>query len=179
MIYRPANGSILSGEQAQQYGERLEILFASHNRELTAEDVLKDARKPESVMHDFFNWDDESAAEQYRLSQAKYLLRSIHVVIKREDNPDEELITRAIHHVHITEEEPQSVDGEEAPKEETRRVYVHINRILSEVDLRDQIIQEAMRQIVAWRARYKQYEELAEVHKAIAVVQEKLALAVV
>lgn len=42
---------------------------------LTPEAVLADAADPESVLHDCFEWDDTKAAHQYRLDQARSLIR--------------------------------------------------------------------------------------------------------
>lgn len=42
---------------------------------LKPEDVLDDARNPNSPLHDCFTWDDTVAAEAYRLTQAKAVIR--------------------------------------------------------------------------------------------------------
>lgn len=43
--------------------------------DLKPEDVLDDARNPNSPLHDCFTWDDSIAAEAYRLIQAKAVIR--------------------------------------------------------------------------------------------------------
>lgn len=49
--------------------------------ELTAESVLAEAKRKRSPIHDFFEWDDSEAALQYRLEQARRLIRRVHVTI--------------------------------------------------------------------------------------------------
>jgi hypothetical protein len=49
---------------------------------LRAEDVVQAARDPASPLHDRFEWDDEKAAEQHRLAQARTLIRTVTIEIK-------------------------------------------------------------------------------------------------
>jgi len=53
---------------------------------LTAEDVVAAARKRESPLHGCFEWDDNKAAECWRLEQARGLIRSVQVTITMDDN---------------------------------------------------------------------------------------------
>ena len=42
---------------------------------LRPEDVVEQARSPKSVLHGLFQWDDSEAAREYRLWQARELIR--------------------------------------------------------------------------------------------------------
>ena len=44
---------------------------------LTPDEVVHIASDPESPLHEAFDWDDASAAHQYRLDQARSLIRSV------------------------------------------------------------------------------------------------------
>jgi hypothetical protein len=46
------------------------------------ENVLKRAESATSPLHGFFTWDDEKAAEEWRIMQARYLIRSFKVEIE-------------------------------------------------------------------------------------------------
>jgi chorismate mutase len=46
---------------------------------LEAEDVLSAASNPKSPLHPMFEWDDRTAAHNYRLDQARELIRSVHI----------------------------------------------------------------------------------------------------
>ena len=48
---------------------------------LTAESVLADATDPLSPLHSRFEWDDKVAAFEYRLEQARLIVRKAHVNI--------------------------------------------------------------------------------------------------
>lgn len=55
---------------------------------LKAEDVVNAARHPDHVLHRFFEWSDDAAAEQWRLMQARQLIRKVMVVGPSEDDND-------------------------------------------------------------------------------------------
>src|SRR6185312_2039420 len=57
------------------------------NGRLIPSDVVSAARDPESPLHSHFTWDDAEAAEQYRLDQARTLIRSVRVEITVRDVP--------------------------------------------------------------------------------------------
>jgi hypothetical protein len=180
MKYSAAKGSRLSDEQAQMFGERIEILQEEYNGEVTPDVLLEDAKGIDSPLHNWFEWDDTNAARAYRRQQAYYLLRSIHVVVQVND---EEMTTRAFHHVTIQETEPERDEGDgmhqeaEVLEPESRRVYVSIQRIVTDADLRQQIIEDAMHQLQSWRRRYQQYTELAQIFGAIDAIQGTLEMA--
>lgn len=52
---------------------------------LTAAEVVQHARDPASPLHHLFEWDDEKAAHEHRLDQARALIRSCQVVVERRD----------------------------------------------------------------------------------------------
>ena len=162
MIYKAAKGAALSDEQAQQYGEHIASTFGNGHLGVTPDELVEDARNPDSPTHDFFEWDDSAAAAHYRNQQARYLLRAIHVVI---ESDNEEIETRAFVHVSVSE-----------PEKEPRKVYTTVQHALSNDELKVQVIEEALRQLERWRKRWSQYNELATVFAAIDQVQEEMAL---
>ena len=56
--------------------------IASSNKDrITPEMILSPASKKTNPMHDYFEWDNSSAGHQYRVIQARRLIRSIKVTI--------------------------------------------------------------------------------------------------
>lgn len=51
---------------------------------MTAEEVLADAKQPESVLHDLFDWDVARAAEQFWLDRTRAIIRVVRVVVYTE-----------------------------------------------------------------------------------------------
>ena len=79
-------------------GEELEKIRQNSGGKLLPEVVVDEARSEESPLHPAFEWDDTTAAEEYRIGQARQIIRAVHVV----------------------------VIGTKPPK--TRPVFVHINK---------------------------------------------------
>lgn len=48
---------------------------------LTANDVVEAARDPRSPLHEHFEWDDDAAAEAWRIEQARRLIRTVRLVV--------------------------------------------------------------------------------------------------
>ncbi|MEK9724887.1 MAG: hypothetical protein VW405_15575 [Rhodospirillaceae bacterium] len=67
---------------AQVVGERLEHLRQVGGGQLTTKAVVKDARPVKAALHPCFTWDDAKAGEQWRLHEARNLIRSVEVVVK-------------------------------------------------------------------------------------------------
>jgi len=53
---------------------------------IRAADVVAAAQSPDSPLHPCFTWDDSEAAKQWRLEEARALIRNVRVV--RDDTPD-------------------------------------------------------------------------------------------
>jgi hypothetical protein len=68
--------------------DELQRLYDEHHH-LTPRIVLEDARDESSALHSQFEWDDDAAAEQYRLVQAARLIRRIRVRYVAPDGDDE------------------------------------------------------------------------------------------
>ena len=142
--------------EAQVVGEELDRLEKKAGS-LTAEAVVKAATPKRSVLHRCFEWDDKKAANEHRLSQARYILRSIEVVF--EENPDDEnsrtIEIRAFHNV-------EKDDGEKA--------YVTLNQARNNENYWQQVKDRALSEILAWQNKYKSINEFEVVFDAIAQV---------
>ena len=71
-------------DQLKQARLEIQRIADEQGGEITAAQVVNEARKPDSSLHSLFDWDDQSAAEKHRLTQARTLIRSIRVEIKTE-----------------------------------------------------------------------------------------------
>ena len=74
--------------------DRIVELAEANGGRITPEQVLEDARDPESPLHNYFEWDVETAARQYWLDQARTLIRSVKIVTREE--PPTEIPLRAL-----------------------------------------------------------------------------------
>lgn len=68
--------------QRKAIEERLERIRLRNNGVLTPEAVVADAASKSSPLHSEFEWNDKRAAHQYRLDQARELIRKVTVEIR-------------------------------------------------------------------------------------------------
>ena len=156
MVYRWREGTHPKVE-AQAAGEHLEALRAASGA-LTARLVVDDAKAAESPLHEAFEWDDSKAADEYRLVQAREIMRGVAVVIS-DDGDDEEKTSRAF--VVVTQNEQDR--------------YESIQVVMKDPAMRQQVLTRALRELEAWERKYRELEEFAGVVKAIEKSRKKLA----
>lgn len=139
----------------KEVGDHLAFLRKHHKGELTPKDVVDDARNRNSPLHPFFEWDNTAAAEAYRLSQARGLIRSVVAIYRDDAAPGGPAIVRMAAYSHISE------PG--APH------YRETSEAMQLTKTRQLVLQRAWRELQAWRKRYK---DLAEFSELFAVVDE-------
>ena len=85
MIYEWVRASHFTHLDAQVIGEHLVHLREAYDG-LTAAVVVKDAQNLKAPTHTAFEWNDTRAAKEYRLEQARGLLRAMVVVMSAPDD---------------------------------------------------------------------------------------------
>ncbi len=143
--YSKRPGFHLKGDVAE-IGKRLQKLEGSGG-EISPAVVVEDAQDPQSPLHDEFEWNDTLAAQEYRLEQARYVLRAIETEWTYEE-------------VDIKTRSYASIDADDTPYRETRKV-------LTNKELRQQWKAQALLELKRWRAKYAQISELNEIFKAV------------
>lgn len=141
---------------ADGVGQHLEMLRERFKGELTPADVVADAKNHNSPLHSFFEWDDGEAAEQWRLQQARGLIRAVVAVYVDETEPAKRIQA----FVHIPE------SG--APH------YRSTEHAMSQERTRDMVLRQAWREFQSWKKRYAHLDELAEFFKSVDRAAKKL-----
>lgn len=154
MIYKFKPGSFLKGD-AQAVGERLTQIRKTHGS-LTPYDVVQDAKKESSVLHSYFQWDNEQAAHEYRLQQARHLVAC--VVITEADDHELKAPIRAF--VNLSSE------GESS--------YENTIEVMSDEVLRERVLDALEADMERQREKLQAFQELAEVVEGIDIVQERV-----
>lgn len=147
--YKAGKGARYSDEEAQMIGETLEK-FRKQNKRLNSELVVKKASDPKSCLHKFFDWDDSLAAQQWRLQQARVLIRHLRVIVEIDG---EQIERRAFAHVLV------KIKDKEFPE----KAYVPVSITDKKSEARVQVIQQAMNELDSWIEKYRHYEELTHV----------------
>lgn len=143
-------------------GERLFKLTKQAQNKLTPHIVVEDARPPHSPLHAAFEWDDRIAGEEYRLYQARNLIRNLRVIVEQSATP--ETPKRVFVHVALQEE-----TGEKKG-ESVSRYYTPVVIAMQSPAIRDSILERALAELSAFRQKYSELKELAAVFAAIDAV---------
>jgi len=119
----------------------------------TPKQVVDIARDESTELHKCFEWDDDIAAEKYREVQAKDVLRSL--VVKHVEAPKNEGEEEQITQFRVFESAPE------------KNVYKSTALIVQNPDEHAKLIAQARRELEAFKKRYENIVELANVIAAI------------
>jgi hypothetical protein len=148
MIYQWKPGSAVKVDP-QIAGEELDRIRTWNNGRLTSEMVVEASRGADAPLHSAFEWDDRKAAQAHRLEQARYVIRSVEIIIDK--GGEESMPIRAF--VSVLRDEDRSFTS-----------TVHA---LADPDLRAQVLADAWKELEAWRKRHAELVEFARVFSAI------------
>lgn len=130
--------------------EITQAMEASGSDTITAEHVVKMARSKSSALHDYFEWDNNKAGNEYRLEQARRLLRRITIT----RDPDHGKPVQVF--VSLSNDRKNSGGG-----------YRLMREVLSDSELREELVKTALSEFQAMRRRYQRVTELSSVFAAI------------
>jgi len=133
-----------------------EVLEVQKIYGLTAESLLKKASKRSSSLYEFFDWDNSSAGDKWRLQQARLLINEIKIVVDDKEWYAFENVSISIN------------DKDVSPKNKfSLREYKPIVEIMDNVDYRNQLIQRALSEARYWRERHSKLVELKSIFYSI------------
>lgn len=108
---------------------------------VTADLLLERARSVSSCLHGVFEWDDERAAHEHRLAQARLVLRSLQIV-----TPNGEAARMYV-----------AVDVEESRGKQ----YVPTVQAMKVPEWREFVMEEALNDLRSLKAKYAAFKEMA------------------
>lgn len=132
--------------------EELAEVRALHDGYLRPADVVEFARDPDTALHTQFEWDDSEAAAQYRLIQARTVIRMDVTVISSSPAPIRANVSL------LTDR--QAGNG-----------YRQMVDVLADEDLRRQLLAQALSELQTVKRRYEHLSALARVWDAVDAVQ--------
>jgi hypothetical protein len=135
----------------QAVTKELKRIAAAHGGELQPKTVVDAARFKTSVLHHYFDWNDSSAAEKYRLWQARMLIR---VLVSYVETSDGERV-------------PCRVFVSLTPDREDDSGYRITTAVLSDPAQRQQLLADAKAEMKRFMLKYRRLTELAEVFTAM------------
>ena len=137
---------------ANTAGAVCEQLEAAGN--LSAKSLLDVSRPEDAPLHSEFEWNDSIAAEKFREEQARCIIR--HLVVRLDEKPNEQV--RGFFRIEQT----------------VQQSYTNVTTILTQRDLRSQLIQQALEEMAAFQRKYSTLTELAIIFEAAAKVRNAI-----
>ncbi len=131
------------------YIEELELIRKKNKGLIRPEDVVEYAKDENTDLHSRFDWNDDIASVKWRLHQARNIIRMVVIV---EENTKESYRM----YVSLNDDRDSETGG-----------YREIYSVLSDKELRNQMIVEAKQELDIFRNKYSALEELKTVFEAI------------
>lgn len=129
-----------------EWQQELKRIAKKHGGVINPLDVVAAARNPKSPLHPKFTWDDSEAASQYRIWQARQLIRVVVTIIPR---------TETTERVWVSLTSDRGNGG-----------YRALVDVLSDDEMRAQLLTEAKAEFAVFRAKFGRLAELAKVFQA-------------
>lgn len=131
----------------------LKRIALEHGGLLKPEIVVDEARPKSSPLHSRFDWDNSSAAEKYRIWQARQLIAvSVELLAGTDEKMD----------VFVSLTTDRKEGG-----------YRIMSQVLSDTEMREQMLDDALAELELFRDKYRRLKELSEVFTAIRKVKKK------
>lgn len=142
--------------RTEQIRAALTALAEANNGLLNPAHVVDAARNPESVLHSEFEWDDDAAADSYRLAQAGALIRRVKFTLVRQDHETKQITVRTTRAFQSRPSQRTADAG-----------YESVEQIMADPVKRDELIDQVLRELTAYRRRYADLLALSNVWAAI------------
>lgn len=142
---------IIKADANKVANEMQSIGYANGNDEFTPQELVNYARKnPNSELHKCFEWDDTIAAEKYRVSQARDVIRYLRITIPNEEGNLEKTNVRLF----------VSTNNHDNNYKATEIVFQNKTEY-------DKLLAEAMSELQAFKQKYKGIKELSKIFALI------------
>lgn len=151
--YEWVTGCRWGGHDPNEVAKCLEKIKSNNDGSLYPQAVVDTASDPSHPMHDMFLWDNDLAGNEFRLDQARSILRSVRIIHITKGKE----VSR-IAYVHVTRQ---------VEKDRPVSYYEDTETAFKSKEYRDQVLEEALRLLRGLRMRYAELKELSTVWKVI------------
>lgn len=136
-----------------RWQQELEKVRAKHHGRLHPKDVVATARDKANPLHDHFEWDDTKAGQAYRLQQAVMLIQQVTFLPADSDEPVRAYVSLSSDRL-------------------ARRGYRAMADVLSDRQLRAQLLADALAELKAFSSRYDRIRKVAKVEPVFTAIQK-------
>lgn len=128
----------------------------SEDGKLKAEEaVIWASNHPDSKLYNKLEWDDNKAGHEYRIWQMRKIIEVTVIIIPQTNEPVQA-------YVSLYSDRNQAGGG-----------YRPITEVLSQDDLRKQLLRQALKEFTTWEQRYSNLQELDKIFKAAKRIKDK------
>ena len=113
---------------------------------LTAKRLVDENRNQDTLLHNYFEWNNEKAGENWREQQARMIIRSL-VIVKEKEN----------------EEIPTVRAFVNLKSQDSGRAYYNTIRVLKNQDTREILLMHAKRDLESFSQKYQSFNEFAKI----------------
>jgi len=147
--------------------DRLKAAAKKRKEPFGSAHVVAAAKSTRNPLHGEFEWNNAKAAHAHRLEKARYIIRSLEVVVTKKVGGKVQSSQTLRQYTSLG---TGTEDGEDSQFHDTQDV-------LSDAEMRLQVLTKIWRQLVGLRRQYVDYKEFAEVWSAIDDVEDGMAAA--
>ena len=131
-----------------------EIQHATVDGRVGMQTLVDNAKPKDAPLHGEFDWHNPTAANKWRLEQARKIVQSVEFIPK--DSPP----VRNYHSVEVV-----TIEKDEEPK--TVRAFMSVEEIMACPESRADLLLQAIRDVQSLRKKYASLQELAKVWSAL------------
>ena len=141
--------------KAHKVTAELRKIEAKHGGILRPVDVVAAAKSNKSPLHSCFEWDDSAAGHQYRIWQARQLIR-VSVEILPQSNTTERVF------VSLSSDRHQPDGG-----------YRNLTSVMSNADMQEILLADALAEFEIFERKYQELKALAPLFLAVKQVRKR------
>lgn len=139
--------------KAETAAAELQRIEQEHG-EVTPRILLDESTPEDAVMHPCYEWDDEKAADKYRLWQSRNILSCLTITYVDVERPEAKQIeVRAYQNV----------------SDERNGRFLNVQTAMAQTSTRETVLMNALKELAMFR---KKYADLSELSKVISVIDE-------
>ena len=141
---------------AQKAGEFIASIEQKHGA-IDPHVLVEESRSKKAPTHKCFTWDDTEAAEKFREGQARSLIKNIKVKFCQKSGEEEESKV-AFYSIKKAEGYTRDRKG---------KVYISAAKAQENPDYMEEILRDALSDMISFRRRYSEIKELSDVLESI------------
>jgi len=163
MIYQWKTGFNVKDIDAQRTGEYFDSI-EKRDGHVNPKTIIDEAKDEKALLHSCFEWNNNVAAEKYRVAQARNIIGNI-ITVQVKESPKETLYAKA-----GVKEEPTQVSSRafvNVKNAEEKKIYVSIATALNDDTMHDNLLEEAKQELINFKNKYSKLREFAELFSEI------------